>query len=43
MPDACAVFGCNNTPNRKEDIGLHPTPSYGAEDRQERKRRKKVG
>ena len=41
MPDACVVFGCNNTPNRKEGIGLHPIPFYGATDPQKRKRRKK--
>ena len=40
MPDACVVFGCNNTPNRKEGIGLNPIPFYGAEDPQKRKRRK---
>ena len=43
MPDARVVFGCNNTRNRKEGIGLHPIPSYGAENPQKRKRRKKVG
>ena len=41
MPDACVVNGCNNTPNRKEGIGLHPIPFYGAEDPQKRKRRKR--
>ena len=39
-PYACVVFGCNNTPNQKEDIGLHPVPFYGAENPQNRKQRK---
>ena len=41
MPDACVVFGCNNTPNKQECIGLHPIPFYGADDPQKRERRKK--
>ena len=41
MPDACVVFGCNNTPNQKEGIGLHLVPYYGAENPKKRKRRKK--
>ena len=41
MPDACVLFVCNNTLNRKEVIGLHPMPFNGAEDPQKRKRRKK--
>ena len=43
MPDACVVFGCNNTPNRKEGIGLNPIPFYGAEDPQKRASERKWG
>ena len=41
MPDACVVFGCNSTPNRKEGIVVHPISFYGAKDPQKRKRKKK--
>ena len=41
MPDNCVVFGCNNPPNKKEGIALHPIPFYGKEEVEKRKRRKK--
>ena len=41
MPDACVVFGCKNSPDGKEGIGLHPIPFYGADDPQKIKTRKK--
>ena len=34
MPDACVVFGCKNSPDGKEGIGLHPIPFYGEDDPQ---------
>ena len=32
MPDKCAVFGCNNRPNKGKRISLHPIPFDGTDD-----------
>ena len=41
MPDKCIVFGCNNRPNKKKGISLHPVPFDGTDDMGKLKRRKK--
>lgn len=40
MPNRCTVFGCNNTPNKREGIALHQIPFWG-DNRPEAKARRK--